>query len=243
MRPEPGLVGLRTLYSGTGGRIVDIAGELALTRPLDAGPITTTSPPPPPPHVTRPTRGKNKRVRSQSSSQSRSRSSTSPGPGSGSSTPKYRTWAHFNLAVGEREKIMAELLRRADNKERALDQLIRRGGGRSITPAGPSRNGGSTPAAGSATATTPPPPPSAHGSSSTASVASNISDRVQTYVSARLRQLRRQVLDQGYVTADQVDDILDEGAYVREEAMMEAIEEAVDRTVDEFRDRILGAFS
>ncbi|KUI70767.1 hypothetical protein VM1G_11671 [Cytospora mali] len=50
------------------------------------------------------------------SSRSRSRSR--------SSTPRYNTWKHLDLAVGEREKIMAELLRHTENKERAIEELL-----------------------------------------------------------------------------------------------------------------------
>lgn len=47
---------------------------------------------------------------------------------------------------------------------------------------------------------------------------------------------------QGYVTVDDVDAILTDNRFVREEAMFEAIEQVVEENMDQVRDRIRDAF-
>ncbi|KAG6358602.1 hypothetical protein INS49_012120 [Diaporthe citri] len=270
LRPDPGLVNLRTLYGGEGGRTVDIDRELALP---SAGPGSSSPSAFPPPAYGAPAslapvpsllpttapetpQGKKRR-------QSRS----PPIPCSDSSSPDYRLWAHLNLAVGEREKMMAELLRRADKKENALNQLLTEvaESARHLrelvavakeseaalgdrVPEAERQKGGtvSHQAAGLQSlvnAATPTAPSPQRSPSSTVSVASNISDRVQAYVNARLEELGEEIRNRGYVTADDVDSVLYEGGYVNEDAMAEAIEEAVDSAMDKVRDRILDAFS
>lgn len=77
--------------------------------------------------------------------------------------------------------------------------------------------------------------------SSTASFASNISDRVQAYITNQLDQLREEIRARGYTTTDDVEELLD-GRFVQEDTMYEAIREAVDESMDQVRDRVLDAW-
>lgn len=63
------------------------------------------------------------------------------------------------------------------------------------------------------------------GLASTASVSSNISDRVQTYVTAQINQLREEITRE-YATNDGVDLLL--SRYVDDDQMFAAIREAID---------------
>lgn len=80
-------------------------------------------------------------------------------------------------------------------------------------------------------------------SSSTISIASNVSERIQAYITTRLNQFNETIQERGYVTADDVTDILHDDRYIQEDAMVEAIEYAVDGVLDRVRDRIFDAFS
>lgn len=159
---------------------------------------------------------------------------------------------------------MAELLRRADEKETALNGLMTDVNEAAChlralvavakesetaleahVPAADKGRAGPHQLAGlqaQVAAATPRAPSTQGSSSSTASIASNISDRVQAYVNTRLEQLSEEIRDKGYATANDVDDIVYDGGYVKEDAMVEAIEDAVDRAMDQVRDRILDAF-
>lgn len=80
-------------------------------------------------------------------------------------------------------------------------------------------------------------------SSSTISIASNVSERIQAYITTRLNQFNETIQERGYVTADDVTNILHDDGYIQEDAMVEAIEYAVDGVLDRVRDRIFDAFS
>ncbi|KAL2274177.1 hypothetical protein FJTKL_03638 [Diaporthe vaccinii] len=186
---------------------------------------------------------KNKRRRSTSSSDS---------PDS-SGTLRYRTYRHLDLAVGEREKMMAELLRRvrisqqdldakcarADELAARLTDLISRAEQqKEDTTRGQARSISATPVAAA-------PSP---GSLSTASAASSaISDRIQAYVERKLQDLRTELATE-YATpgdvnqrvAEELDAVLCQ--YVEEHQMFDAIQEAVDEAVNEVRGRVLQAW-
>ncbi|POS69197.1 hypothetical protein DHEL01_v212409 [Diaporthe helianthi] len=258
---DSGLVSLLSMYGGEGGRVVDIDRELAfppgLAGPGSPSPSDCLPPAYGPPASPAPALGPSPLPATPKGKRKR-RSSSSPTPRSDSHTPNYPTWAHLNLAVGEREKIMAELLRRLEKKETALNQLMvqvdestcrlreliavanesEAALGNRVPRAGRGNGGvASQQAAETPRATSP-----QHSPASTVSVASNISDRVQAYVSGRLQELSAEIRDRGYVTSDDVDTVLYEGGYINEDTMAEAIEEAVDGAMDKVRDRILDAF-
>lgn len=68
---------------------------------------------PPPPPLYPPSIANKKRRRTRT-----------PSPSLSSSSSDYRTWKHLDLACGEREKMMCELLRRVAKKEKSLTDLI-----------------------------------------------------------------------------------------------------------------------
>ncbi|KAK7708359.1 hypothetical protein SLS63_013496 [Diaporthe eres] len=181
---------------------------------------------------------KNKRRRSTSSSDS---------PDS-SGTLRYRTYRHLDLAVGEREKMMAELLRRvrisqqdldakcarADELAARLTDLISRAEQqKEDTTRGQARPISATPVAAA------PSPASA--------ASSAISDRIQAYVERKLQDLRTELATE-YATPDDVHQrVVDEldavlCQYVEEHQMFDAIHEAVDEAVNEVRARVLQAW-
>lgn len=71
---------------------------------------------------------------------------------------------------------------------------------------------------------------------STASVSSNISDRVQTYVTAQIDRLREEIARE-YATSDEVDRLL--GGYEDGDFMFEAICQAVDDAMVGVKARIM----
>lgn len=146
LQADPVQANLRSLYRGEGGRVVEVD-ELAPFTSNDRPPLSlfaglppaypdvASDAPPHPPLESDAKRRQHKRPRTRSPSASptvsarskdRSRSRSRSRQRSCSSSPRYNTWEHFNLAVGEREKIMAELLRRTERKEKAVEELLRR---------------------------------------------------------------------------------------------------------------------
>ncbi|KAI3390503.1 hypothetical protein diail_9493 [Diaporthe ilicicola] len=267
LRPDPRQTNLITLYRGQGGRVVDVDNEVFLVPPPSGPPSLPDQPPPPaydgarhasaspeqpPPTPTTPpeaAQGPRKRARIPSP----------PSPGSDSSSPNYRTWEHFKLAVGEREKMMAELLRRADKKEVAMNKLLAQVGdearyltelvaaakerelalqNRGVIAAAAADNGSQRPPE---TQTHASPPSALSDAVSTASIASDVSDRVQAYIATQLDQLRDELRGRGYMTADDVEDLFS-GRYVEEEAMLDAIREVVDEHMSQVRERVLDAW-
>lgn len=128
---------LKMLYGGRGGRVVpaeevwtpasfssteeapdnnllpppNLFSTVPGESPLLPAYTDLASPPPPPPLSPRPpTRKKRRRTRTPSFSSS--------------SSPDYRTWKHLDLAIGDREKIMSELLRRAEHKEKTFKKVM-----------------------------------------------------------------------------------------------------------------------
>ncbi|KAH8756781.1 hypothetical protein F5883DRAFT_164337 [Diaporthe sp. PMI_573] len=162
------------------------------------------------------------------------RQARTPSLSPSSPTPNYRTWKHLDLACGEREKMMCELLRRMAKKEKNITDLmnnmeakeavvdekitsltlllaqvqekeaaLREAGGMQSVDQGRGRV--QEPGA-SEDASTAPPTPSG-GLVSTASVSSNISDRVQTRMAAQIDRLREEIACE-YATSDEVDLLL-----------------------------------
>lgn len=76
---------------------------------------------PPPPSPPRPPPPSKKRRRSHAST---SISPVAAPKGPSSSSPPYHTYKHFDLVCGEREKMLAELLQRADAKEKRFTGLM-----------------------------------------------------------------------------------------------------------------------
>lgn len=74
------------------------------------------------------------------------------------------------------------------------------------------------------------------GLASTASVSSNISDRVQTYVAAQIDRLREDIARE-YATNDGIDLLL--SRYVDDDQMFEAIREAIDEAMAGIRARMM----
>ncbi|KAH8776274.1 hypothetical protein F5883DRAFT_698628 [Diaporthe sp. PMI_573] len=193
------------------------------------------------------------------------RQARTPSLSPSSSTPNYRTWKHLDLACGEREKIMYKLLRRMAKKEKSITDLmnnmeakeavvdkkitsltlllaqvqekeaaLREAGGMQSVDQGRGRvqeHGASE------DASTAPPTPSG-GLVSTASVSSNISDRVQTHVAAQIDRLREEIACE-YATSDEVDLLL--SGYVDDDQMFEAIRDAVDEAMAGIRARMMEA--
>lgn len=179
-------------------------------------------------------------------------------------TPNYNTYKHLDLVVGEREKMMAELVRRARIKERDLDaqcacaedlsarlttlisaaehhvpklQTSRISAVSAAVPASAYTAEG--PASFAAAALSP--------GLSTASASSVISERVQAYVADKLCELRKELEDEyatrefvGQSVADEVDAALVQ--YVEDHQMFDAIREAIDEAVDQVRARMLQAW-
>lgn len=77
---------------------------------------------------------------------------------------------------------------------------------------------------------------------STASLASNISDRVQAYVTARIDGLRDEIEARGYITALDAEEQFDL-RYVDEETMMEEIGRAIDEHMGRIRDKLFDAWT
>ncbi|KAI3390294.1 hypothetical protein diail_10436, partial [Diaporthe ilicicola] len=174
----------------------------------------------------------------------RRRSTSSTNWSDSSGALRYRTYRHLDLAVGEREKMMAELLRRvrisqndleakcarADELAARLTDLISRAEQqKEDTTRGQARPTSATPVAAA-------PSP---GSSSTASAASSaMSDRIQAYVERKLQDLRTELADK-YATPDDVHQQVTEELdvvlcqYVEEHQMFDAIHEAIDEAVNE----------
>lgn len=246
MRPDPGQMDLKTLYRGKGGRIVEadddlwasssslptveplgipgtnsFAPDFFFSAPRDKTPPPTygsvTSPPPAPP-LTPVRYGKErKRLRTRTPS-------ISP-----DSSPDYRTWKHLELAVGEREKIIVELLRRADSQEKAFQKVIGdldakcaraqeviaelselssgaakqvdvlHEAGTSLAP--PKKHGEET--RNSQRSTASPSPSVAASPGSICSMSSNIPERVQAYITTQLDRLRDE-LAEDYATNESV---------------------------------------
>lgn len=304
LHPDPVQANLRSLYRGEGGREVEVD-ELVPFSSNDRPPISLFAGLPPaypeaaadaPPHPSPgsgPKRRQHKRPRTRSpsptvTSRSKARSRSRSGSRSSSSSPRYNTWAHLNLAVGEREKIMAELLRRTEKKEKAVEELLRRADKkeerlsamlgdidekrarvteetRRLTAliasskdcrrhqqqeqqreqqheeSGPAERPGSQ---ASTASPAPSRPPTSEGQDSTASVSTDVSDRVQAYIATQLDGLRDEMRTLQQSMASDLDQLMDRRLedYVEEEDMFDAIRGAVDEAVAGIRDRILDAW-
>ncbi|KAG6362279.1 hypothetical protein INS49_010509 [Diaporthe citri] len=304
LHPDPVQANLRSLYRGEGGRVVEVD-ELVPFSNNDRPPLSLFAGLPPaypdvaadaPPHPSpgsgpkrrqhkRPrTRSPSPTVSSRSEARSRSRSRSRSGSRSSSSSPRYNKWQHLNLAVGEREKIMAELLRRTEKKEKAIEELLRRADKkeerlgamlcdidekrmrvtdetRKLTALIASsedcrrhqqqeqqlEKADSAERAASQVSTAspaPPGPPASEGHDSTASVSTDVSDRVQAYIATQLDGLRDEMRTLQQSTANDMDELMDRRLedYVEEEDMFDAIRGAVDEAVAGIRDRILDAW-
>lgn len=199
-------------------------------------PVRLTSPP-------RTIANKNKRRRSTSS--------TDWSDSSGAL--RYHTYRHLDLAVSEREKIMAELLRRvhisqhdldakyahADELAAQLTDLI----SQAEQQKEDTTRGQAQPISATPVAAAPSP-----GSLSTASAASSaISDRIQAYIERKLQDLRAELANE-YATPDYVHQRVAEELdavlcqYVEEHQMFDASHKAVDEAVNEVRARVLQAW-
>lgn len=240
-------------------------GLLPAANPDELDPPTYSnlaSPPPPPPLSPVPlSTKKRKRTRTPSISSS-------------SSSPDYRTWKHIDLVCGEREKMMCELIRRATKKERAIRDLIgemktkeeavdekitsltallaevekKEAALRDASGVQSSKDElkkqSLEPRASQVSTVTLSSPASP---SSTASVSSNISDRLQIYIATQFDQLRDEIACE-YATSesveqqvsDEVDRILNR--HVEEHQMFDAIREAIDEAMAEVRARVLAAW-
>lgn len=304
LRPDPVQANLRSLYRGEGGRVVEVD-ELAPFTSNDRPPLSlfaglppaypdvASDVPPQPSPGSGPKRRQHKRPRTRSPSASptvssrskdRSRSRSRSRQQSCSSSPRYNTWEHFNLAVGEREKIMAELLRRTEKKEKAVEELLRRADVKEerlsamlcdidekrarvadethkltalIASSQDARRhqqreqqddeAGSPRLKASQVSTaspTPSGPPASEYQGSTASVSTDVSDRVQAYIATQLDGLRDEMRTLRQSTVNDVDGLMDQRLedYVEEEDMFDAIRAAVDEAVAGIRDRILDAW-
>lgn len=186
---------------------------------------------PPPPSSPRPPRNK-KRLRTRTPSLS------------SSSSPDYRTWKQHDLAVGEREKMMAELLRRAGKKEqtfkKAMDDLdtkcaraeevvarltaltldaeeretVLREAGGSPSVQEEQVQAAEPRASQISTASA-----SASASpASTTSISSNISDRIQAYLTVQFDQLRHELVSD----------------YATNESVEQRVSDEVDRVLDRY---------
>lgn len=302
LHPDPVQANLRSLYRGEGGRVVEID-ELAPFSKNDRPPSSLFAGLPPaypdvasdvPPHAPlgpEPKGLKRPRTRSPSPSpavssrnKDRGRSRSRSRSRSSSSSPKYNTWQHLNLAVGEREKIMAELLRRTEKKEKAIEELLRRADVKEERlgamlceidekrsrvndetrklmaliassrearhhqrqeqhqeeAGSPSRNTSQVSTASRA----PSGPQASEDQGSTASVSTDVSDRVQTYIATQLDSLRDEMRTLRQSMANDMDGLMDQRLedYVEEEDMFDAIRAAVDEAVAGIRDRILDAW-
>lgn len=302
LHSDPVQANLRSLYRGEGGRVVEVDELVPFSRndrpppSLFAGlppayPDVASDAPPQPPLESGSKRRQHKRPRTRSPSptatsrsKARSRSRSRSGSRSSSGSPRYNTWGHLNLAVGEREKIMAELLRRTENKEKAIEELLRRADKkeerlsamlcdidkkraqvtdetRKLTALIASSKdcrrhqeleqqheeaGSAERAASQVTTASPAPsgPPTSEGQESTASVSSDVSDRVQAYIASQLDGLRDEMRTLQQSTANDMDELMDRRLedYVEEEDMFDAIRGAVDEAVAGIRDRILDAW-
>lgn len=237
-----------------------------LLPPLDLSPAargdelpaySNLAPNPPPPPTSPPPIANKKRRRMRT---------PSPSPSPSSSSPDYRTWKHLDLACGELKKMMCELLRRVAKKEKSLTDLIdkmdakeavvdkkitsltsllaevrekeaalREAGGLQSVEQGRERGPSVQGPGASEEASTASPAPSG-GLASTASVSSNISDRVQTYVTAQIDRLREDIARE-YATNDGVDLLL--SRHVDDDQMFEAIREAIDEAMAGLRARMM----
>lgn len=254
LRRDPQQMDLQSLYRGQGGRIIsvdDLSASASLPDQPPADLFSTLhavednlpmyldlAPPHPPPPVSP---GPSKRAR---------RASSSP-------PPTYDTYKHFDLACGEREKMMAELLRRAADKEKRLqylideveaketrlDNLIARLTAVIATAEGAVRKVEHSPplvqaeqqiqqAASPSKETTISASPSA---STAASTSSYLSERIQTYIATQLDQLRGELVDK-YATQETVDEVhyilADE--YVTFDAVEQRVTDEVERVLNRY---------
>lgn len=279
-RPDPKNSDLNTLFAGQGGRVVHadelwtpssssdlppadlfarcaqppastsnacgLAAATDSTAPNEPPPPLYLTSSPPPPLSPRPSRSTNrKRIRTRT-------------PSSSSSSPDYRVWKHLDLVVGEREKIMAELLRRADKREHALQKVMNnldmkcaraeevtarltalipwveereavlRGEGGGLQSA---QEPEETPASQISTASASP----SASPQSVASISSNISDRVQAYITQQFDNLRDEFAS-NYVTHEVMEEFMSE--HVAEYEMLEVIREAIDEAMGDLRERM-----
>lgn len=246
-RPDPGQMDLKTLYRGQGGRVVEADDELWVSTnsspmgeplgvpgtnsfapdfffsaPRDKTPPPTygsvISPPPAPPLTPVHYGKERKRLRTRTPS-------ISP-----DSSPDYRTWKHLELAVGEREKIIVELLRRADSQEKAFQKVIGDLDAKcaraqeviaelselssgAVKQVNVLQEAGSSLAApkkqreearNSQRSTASPSPSVAASPGSVSSMSSNIPERVQAYITAQLDRLRDE-LAEDYATNESVE--------------------------------------
>lgn len=91
---------------------------------------------------------------------------------------------------------------------------------------------------------TPSGPPASEYQGSTASVSTDVSDRVQAYIATQLDGLRDEMRTLRQSMVNDVDGLMDQRLedYVEEEDMFDAIRAAVDEAVAGIRDRILDAW-
>lgn len=165
----------------------------------------------------------------------------------------------MDLAVGEREKIMAELLHRAERREKNLRNIISVADEKLATlnlliAKLDVRSPVACKAGGSLMAQTESVQAEARPSQvSTASVASaasptsstpislNISEHVQAYINEKLKDLRVQLTCQFESVEQQVMDEMESrlSGYVTDNEMEAAIEEAIDNAMATIRERVL----
>lgn len=174
---------------------------------------------------------------------------------------KYRTHRHIDLVVGEREKIMYELMGRAHKSEQELeakcaraDELVarltdlvsqaeqqgNRSGGQDVAPTVSSTAAAAAAASSSSVSTS----SSTASAPSVVSVASVVSDRTQAYVASKLQELRTELAIL-YPTTEtmqhKINEELDRAlvGLAENEEMNVAIDEAVDRAVEKVREKQL----
>lgn len=254
---------LKMLYRGKGGRVVQVD-EAFLPSPslfstamslLDMRSHSLTLPPSieqlPPEY----SRLGSTPLRPSPSTHDRKRIRTCTASLSSSSSPDYNTWKHLDLAVGEREKIMAKLLSRAEMREENLRKTISIADEKLATLnlliskldlGGPDYKGGESHAAhkqaeprasqvSTCSAT------SAASPRSTTSISSNISERIQASIDVKLNKLRGELVSEYEAMEQNIMDEVDSrlSGYMADYEMEAAIDQAIDNAMATIRERVL----
>lgn len=267
LHSDPGQMQLKTLYRGRGGRVVQLDEEFwppasffsSPTSLLDPHSHSTDLPPnteQSPPEY--PNVGSSPRLPSPST-RDRKRLRTRTASSSSISSLDCNTWKHMDLAVGEREKIMAELLHRAESREKKLRNVIsvadeklanlnlliakldvrspvacKAGGSRMAQTESVQAEAKASQVSTASVA-------SAASPASSTTISSNIPEHVQAYVNEKLKNLRVQLISQFESVEQQVLDEVESrlSGYVTDYEMEAAIEEAIDDAMATIKERVL----